>query len=106
MTAGTATTKFQLNDGMLVLKPEDIIPSLAKGEKHWRKGYSAYELATSWVGAGDIPTSVRSVLSGVPCFRAPVLREGIFERTTDLGTPGRRSQTDLLAIVDTASGPV
>jgi hypothetical protein len=30
-----------------VVKPTDIVPSLAKGEAHWRKGYSAYELVTS-----------------------------------------------------------
>ena len=49
-----------------IAKPEDVIPHLARQERHWKKGYSAYEL--------------------------------------DLRTPGRRSQTDLLAFVKFVHG--
>ena len=45
-----------------IRKPADVIPHLAQQERHWKKGYSAYALAHSWVNAGDIPASVRSVL--------------------------------------------
>ena len=85
-------------------KPEDVIPYLAKQERHWRKGYSAYELAHSWLDAGDIPASVRSVLDTCPDYAGAHLVEGLFERDVDLRTPGRRSQTDLLAFVKLAHG--
>ena len=85
-------------------KPEDVIPYLAKQERHWRKGYSAYELAHSWVNTGDIPASVRSVLDTCPDYAGAHLVEGLFERDVDLRTPGRRSQTDLLAFVKLAHG--
>jgi hypothetical protein len=31
---------------------------LANPEKQWKKGYSAYELATSWENANNLPSSV------------------------------------------------
>ena len=46
-----------------IRKPEDVIKYLAEGEKHWKKGRSAYELAYSWIKAGDIPGTVREVLN-------------------------------------------
>ena len=85
-------------------KPEAVIPYLAQQERHWRKGYSAYELAHSWVHAGDIPASVRSVLDTCPDYSGAHLVEGLFERDVDLRTRGRRSQTDLLAFVKLAHG--
>ena len=80
-------------------KPEDVIPHLAKQERHWKRGYSAYELAHSWINAGDIPAPVRSVMDTCPDYAGATLVEGLFEREVDLRTPGRRSQTDLLAFV-------
>ena len=85
-----------------IARPEDVIPQLAKQELHWKKGYSAYELAHSWVDADDIPPSVRSVLDSCPDYAGAHLVEGLFERDVDLRTPGRRSQTDLLAFVNLA----
>ena len=46
-----------------IAKPEEVIPFLAKQERHWKRGYSAYELAHSWVNADDIPGQVREVLA-------------------------------------------
>lgn len=85
-------------------KPEDVIPYLAKQEHHWRKGYSAYELAHSWVNACDIPASVRAVLDTCPDYAGAHIIEGLLEREVDLRTPGRRSQTDLLAFVKLTHG--
>lgn len=79
-------------------KAEDVIPYLAKQERHWRKAFSAYDLAHSWVNTGDIPASVRSVLDTCPDYAEAHLVEGLFERDVDLRTPGRRSQADLLAL--------
>lgn len=86
-----------------IARPEDVIPHLAKQELHWRKGYSAYELALSWVTAGGIPASVRSVLDTCPDYAGAQLVEGLLEREVDLCTRGRPSQTDLLAFVKLAS---
>ena len=87
-----------------IARPEDVIPYLAKQELQWRKGYSAYELAHSWVNAGDIPASVRSVLDTCPDYAGAQLVEGLFEREVGLRTPGHPSQTDLLAFVKLAHG--
>lgn len=82
-------------------QPEDIRPYLAD-EKHWKPGYSACELATAWITAGDIPGGVRGVLDRDDAFAGCRLVEGYFERQVDLQTPGRPSQTDLLALVQLA----
>ena len=82
-----------------ITRPEDIIPRLAKQERHWKKGYSAYELAHSWVGARGIPDPVVAVLHQAEEFRGMELIEGFFEKETDLRSRGRPSQTDLLALV-------
>lgn len=87
-----------------VSEPTDIIPFLGKGEAHWRKGYSAYELAHSWVNAGGIPDSVRAVLDQAAEYRDARLIEGFFERETQLRSKGRPSQTDLLAFIHSPSG--
>ncbi len=87
-----------------IAKPEDVIPFLAKRERHWKCGYSAYELAHSWVNAGDIPAPVRAVLDTCADYAGVTLVEGLFERDVDLRTPGRRSQTDLLVFVNSVHG--
>jgi len=87
-----------------ITKPEGVVPYLAKRERHWKKGFSAYELAHSWVNADDIPDPVRAVLDTCPEYAGAALVEGLFERDVDLRTPGRRSQTDLLAFVKLAHG--
>ena len=84
--------------------PEHVQPILAKPDLHWKKGYSAYELATSWISADDIPVSVRAVLETCPDYQDAKLIEGFFERETELRTPGRPSQTDLLALTWLKSG--
>lgn len=92
---------FHVNE---IDRPEDVIPYLAKRERHWRKGYSAYELAHSWIKAEGIPSPVESVLDTCPDYAGATLVEGLFERDVDLRTPGRRSQTDLLAFVKLRHG--
>ncbi|MCP4308852.1 MAG: hypothetical protein GY788_29050 [bacterium] len=87
-----------------IQQPADVIPFLAKGKRHWREGYSAYELAHSWVLANGIPATVRTVLDTPPSYRGAELIEGIFEHETDLGTRGRSSQTDLLGLVQLREG--
>ena len=87
-----------------IKRPEDIIPHLAKQERHWKKGYSAYELACSWVGAKGIPNPVVAVLHQAEEFLGMELIEGFFEKETDLRSRGRPSQTDLLALIGDGEG--
>jgi hypothetical protein len=83
----------------------DIIPFLGKGKLHWREGYSAHALATTWCMKAGLPPSVRRMLDGTEVFAGAELVDGFFERETDLkdGLP-RASQTDLLAIIRIQSG--
>jgi hypothetical protein len=85
--------------------PDQIIPLLGKGERHWRKGYSAYELAHRWLEAEDgVPGTVRTVLDQAEEWREATLLEGFFERRTDLRSAGRPSQTDLLGVLRLSGG--
>ena len=45
-----------------ILRPQDVIKHLAKGQQHWRKGYSAFALAHCWIASGGIPVRVRAAL--------------------------------------------
>ncbi len=92
--------------GRPIQKPEDVIPGLAKGEKDWKKGRSAYELAHSWMDAAGIPTTVRQVLDKCDSYKNAALIEAHFEKTTPLRTDGRPSQTDLLAFMEASCGRV
>jgi hypothetical protein len=93
-----------VNFQISIERPEEIIPRLGKQELHWKKGRSAYELATSWMAAKSFPASVKGVLSHADEWREAVLLEAIFERETELGSRGRPSQTDLLAVVSLPIG--
>ncbi len=99
---------FRMTDRLFfaapITRPEDIIPYLAKQERHWKKGYSAYELACSWVGAKGIPDQVGAILHQAEEFRGMELIEGFFEKETDLRSRGRPSQTDLLALIGDGEG--
>jgi hypothetical protein len=83
-----------------MLKPTDVVPHLAKGEMHWREGYSAHALATTWFNSNEIPSAIRLALNSRERFRDVELVDGIFERQTTLrdGVRGP-TQTDLLAIL-------
>lgn len=80
-------------------KPDEIVPRLGKQKLHWKKGRSAFELSTVWMRATGIPDPVRAVLDQAPEWRNATLLEGLFEHETSLPGKGRRSQTDLLAIL-------
>lgn len=88
-----------------LLKPEDVIPHLGKGELHWRDGYSAKAVCTSWFSANDIPTAVRNVLDQAEEFRGAQLLDAWLERCTHLPWgKGNPSQTDLLAVLRARDG--
>jgi hypothetical protein len=83
-----------------LIRPEDVIPHLAKQELHWKSGFSAKELAIAWAnGHNDFPQSVRQVLDTAAEYSKAELIDGFFEREVELGSPGRNSQTDLMVVV-------
>jgi hypothetical protein len=90
--------------GLVVRAPDDVKPYLAKPDLHWRKGYSACELATSWLSAGDIPDPVRAVLDSSNTYRGCTLELGHFEKCVNLRSKGRDSQTDLMLRVQLDDG--
>jgi hypothetical protein len=82
-----------------LLKPEDVIPHLARQELHWRAGYSAQELAVAWANSpNDFPEVIRKVLATAPEYARAEMIDGFFEREVELGSPGRNSQTDLMIV--------
>ena len=85
-------------------QPEDARPYLANPEIQWRDGYSAKELAKSWIGAQHVPFTVRSVLETCPDHQDAAFIEGLFERKTSLRSPGPASQTDPLVFAQTPAG--
>lgn len=106
--AAPMPTKFLHLDGgkrTPLSKPEDVKRFLARSY-HWQDGYSAAELAKSWINAQDFPPLVRRVIESCAEYRGIRLVEGYFERETDLRTPGRHSQTDLLVIGENDAGPL
>jgi hypothetical protein len=83
-----------------MLRPEDVIPHLGKGELHWRDGYSAKAVCESWFNANDIPQSVRRVLDGADEYQDAQLVDAWLERCTHLPWGrGNPTQTDLLAVL-------
>jgi hypothetical protein len=90
--------------GKPLATPHDARAYLADPIKHWRPNHSALELATVWIESGDIPASVAEVLASSSVYADCRLIEGFFEREVELGTKGRPSQTDLLALVQLADG--
>lgn len=83
-----------------LLRPEDVIPHLGKGELHWRDGYSAKAVCESWFDANDIPLSVRQVLDSADEYQGSELIDAWLERCTHLPWGrGNPTQTDLLAVL-------
>lgn len=84
--------------------PHDARSYLADPIRHWKPDHSALELAKSWIGARGLPDSVANVLASDETYAGSSLVEGFFEREVELGTRGRPSQTDLLALVRLRDG--
>lgn len=89
----------RLVPGKPIATAHDARAYLAQPIKHWKPGYSAYELAHAWVAADGLPAEVDAVLGAV--YGKCELVEGLVEKETILPTPGRASQTDLLALLRT-----
>ena len=82
-----------------MLKPEDVVFHLGRQEKHWKAGRSAHALSALWYRQNALPQSVKSALVTRVEFESAKLIDAFLERVVDLRTPGRPSQTDLLAVI-------
>jgi len=87
-----------------LLEPEDVVRHLGHQELHWKEGRSAHALTKAWADSNSLPPSICASLQGHPAFRSAELIDGFLERQVDLGSAGRHSQTDLLAIVGVEKG--
>lgn len=82
-----------------LIEPEDVVRHLGHQELHWKAGRSAHALTHMWAKENGLPRSIRSILQAHPTFRSAELVDGFLERQVDLGSAGRPSQTDLLAVI-------
>jgi len=82
-----------------LIEPEDVIRHLGHQEQHWKEGRSAHALTRLWADHNGLPDAIHSILRDHPVFRSAKLIDGFLERQVDIGSAGRPSQTDLLAIV-------
>lgn len=77
---------------------EDWRKGLADPGRHWRRGYSAYELARAWETADGFPGAVRKALVGHPQLSEAELLLGLPEYRVRLAGRGHASQVDLLVL--------
>lgn len=74
---------------------------LADKEKHWREGYSAHAVATTWEGARGFPEEISNLFGTAPALAniQPLL--AIPEHKVPLPGGARASQTDLWVLART-----
>lgn len=84
--------------------PEQARLLLRDPDKQWKRGRSAFETATAWIGARGIPKKVTAVLNQAPEWQDAELAAGFFEHPTALDTQTAPSQTDLMAVCGLRSG--
>lgn len=87
-----------------LLEPEDVVRHLGSQEQHWKAGRSAHALTVLWSKSAGFPRAIQAALTKHPVFKSAVLIDAFLERKVDLGSAGRPSQTDLLAIVGLDQG--
>ncbi len=77
---------------------------LAKPEKHWKPGYSAWALAHAWEAAIGFPPEISALLATDPHLTGADLLLAIPEYKVDLPGGVRPSQNDLLCVCRTNAG--
>lgn len=76
--------------------PADWICALKSQEKHWKPGYSAWELAYCWEAANGFPPEIQRVLA--PRFPDVEMLKGLVEHRVGLPGRGGASHNDLFVI--------
>ncbi len=84
--------------------PEDWRKLLADPEKHWKPGYSAWELAHCWEKTKGFPSSVQTMFAGseFPALQKLELLLAIPEYRVGMPGGGHASQNDLLVLAKAA----
>jgi hypothetical protein len=83
---------------------EDWRKLLASPEKHWKTGYSAWELANCWESAKGFPASLRAMFarSENPALQKLELLLAIPEYRVGMPGGGHASQNDLFILAQAA----
>ncbi len=84
--------------------PEQARLLLRDPDIQWKRGRSAFETATAWIGARGIPAGVSAVLKQAPEWRDAEVVAGFFEHPTALDTQTAPSQTDLMVVCGLGAG--
>lgn len=84
-------------------RPEDWRRLLADPVRHWRQGYSAYELANAWQAADGLPPPVSAALGPAP-FGALEVLLAFPEHKVSVPGRGGDSATDLFVLGRSAAG--
>jgi hypothetical protein len=79
---------------------------LADPEKHWKPGYSAWELAHCWEAAKSFPASLQAMFasSEIPALQKMELLFAIPEYRVGMPGGGHASQNDLFVLAKAADG--
>lgn len=77
---------------------------LAEPEKHWKKGYSAMSVATSWENENDIPKTIKECLVSNDRFQDIELLFAVPEYKVTLPGGNRPSQNDVFFIAGNSRG--
>jgi hypothetical protein len=86
--------------------PEDWRKLLASPEKHWKPGYSAWELAHCWEAARGFPASFQTMFASFehPALQKPELLFAIPEYRVGMPGGGHASQNDLFVLAKAGDG--
>lgn len=87
--------------------PEDWQEHLARKDKHWKSGKSAWALAHSWQAAAGFPPEIAALFStsNAPAFQEVEILLAIPEYKVYLPPhPGHASQNDLFVLAKAADG--
>jgi hypothetical protein len=83
---------------------EDWRNFLARPDRHWRVGYSAHSLATSWQEANGFPAEIFRVLATDPELEGIQPLIGVPEYRVPLPGGSRASQSDILILGGASAG--
>jgi hypothetical protein len=95
------------NNCIPIKRPKEWRKLLADPDKQWKPGYSAYEIAHSWLAVNGFPSEVKSLFSTSPCpaLQKTVMLLGIPEHKVYIPPhPGHASQNDLFVLAKAGDG--
>lgn len=86
----------------------DWCRELARRERHWKRGYSAFELAVAWESASHradgLPPQIAGLLGQVPQLAGATMLFGVVEHKVPLPGGSRPSSSDMWAFLRAQHG--